>query len=87
MAMMLEAPEMRAPWMALNPKGPHPTTATMEPGPTAANTCEAVQPRPATLTQLQTIPRSAADALVKTGTTHSSNVTISSARPPMCELA
>ncbi len=28
--MIVEAPAMRAPWIALNPSGPHPTTATME---------------------------------------------------------
>src|SRR6202042_1796955 len=87
MAMMVEAPAMRAPCMALNPRGPHPTTATIEPTPTSAKTCDAGQPRPATLTQLQTIPSSTADALVKTGTTHSSKLTISSASPPMCEFA
>ena len=44
---------------------------------------DAVAPRPATATQLHAIPTSVALALVKIGTTHSSNVTISSASPPM----
>ena len=78
---------MRAPWIALRPSGPRPTTATVAPGGIDASACDVVAPSPATVTQLQTMPSSAALALVKIGTTHSSNVTISSARPPMCELA
>ena len=84
--MILDAPAMRAPCTALNPSGPQPTTAAVPPGAIAASVCEVDVPSPATLTQLQTIPSSTAFAFVKTGTTHS-NVTISSARPPMCELA
>src|SRR6185503_18595070 len=87
MAMIVDAPEIFAPCTPLNPSGPHPTTATIEPGSTSANDCDVVAPSPATLTQLQTIPSSGALAFVKTGTTHSSNVTITSASPPMCEFA
>jgi len=75
-AIIFDAPEMRAPCTALNPNGPQPTTATIEPGAMAARVCDVVVPSPATLTQLQTMPRSSAAALVKTGTTHSSNVTM-----------
>ena len=46
----------------------------------------AVAPSPATATQLHAMPTSAAGLVVKIGTTHSSNVTISSAKPPMCEF-
>ena len=53
----------------------------------AGNVGATVAPKPATATQLHTMPRSAAVALVKTGTTHSSKVTISSARPPMWEFS
>jgi len=85
--MIVDAPAILAPCTALSPSGPQPTTATVAPGPIEASTCEVVAPSPATLTQLQTIPRSTASAFVKTGTTHSSNVTINSARPPIWELA
>ncbi len=53
----------------------------------AINACDVVAPRPATLTQLQTIPTSTALAVVKIGTTHSSVVTINSASPPICEFS
>ena len=85
-AMMVDAPAMRAPCTALKPSGPHPTTATVDPGSSVASVPEVVAPRPATLTQLHTMPRSATLALDTTGTTHSSSVTMSSARPPMCEF-
>ena len=85
--MIVEAPEIRAPCTPLSPSGPHPTTATIEPGSTSASACDVVAPRPATATQLHTMPSSTAVAFVKMGTTHSSNVTISSASPPMCEFA
>ena len=85
--MIVDAPEILAPWTPLSPSGPQPTTATIEPGSTSAIDCDVVAPSPATLTQLQTMPRSAAVAFVKMGTTHSSNVTMTSASPPMCEFA
>ena len=85
--MMRAAPERFAPWIALSPSGPQPTTATVEPGSTSATECDVVAPSPATPTQLSTMPNSAAGAVVKTGTVHSSNVTINSASPPMWELA
>ena len=78
---------MRAPCTALRPSGPQPSTATIDAGSTIASPGDAVAPRPATATQLHAIPTSVALALVKIGTTHSSNVTISSARPPMCEFS
>jgi hypothetical protein len=87
MPMIIDAPAMRAPSTALRPSGPQPTTATVAPGAIDASTCEVVAPSPATATQLHTIPRSDARAFVKIGTTHSSKVTIRSARPPICELA
>ena len=70
--MIVDAPEMRAPCTALRPSGPQPTTATVEPGRRMPVPCDVVAPRPATATQLHTMPRSTAGALVKTGTTHSS---------------
>ena len=78
--MMVEAPAMRAPeWRSVPgdriPRQPQSTLCHIRQN----LGCRAAQP--ATLTQLQTIPRSTADALVKTGTTHSSKVTISSASP------
>ncbi len=85
--MMVVAPAIFAPITALRPSGPHPTTATDDPGCTRASVGDVVAPRPATVTQLHTMPRSAAVAFVKIGTTHSSFVTMTSARPPMCELA
>ena len=78
---------MRAPCTALRPKGPQPTMAAVPPGAMDASVCDTDVPRPATLTQLQTMARSTAVAFVNTGTTHSSNVTISSASPPMCEFS
>ncbi len=86
MPMMIDAPPMRAPCTALSPSGPQPTTATADPGASVANVPEVVAPRPATLTQLHTMPRSTLLAFETTGTIHSSHVTISSLRPPMCEL-
>jgi len=70
--MMVPAPAMRAPCTALNPNGPQPTTAAVAPGGRVATPCEVVAPSPATLTQLHTVPRSAALAPVTTGMTHSS---------------
>ena len=35
--MIVDAPEIRAPCMALSPSGPHPTTATVDPGSTSAS--------------------------------------------------
>ena len=52
----------------------------------ATSACAVVAPRPATLVQPQTMPTSAAGFVVKIGTTHSSNATMTSARPPMCEF-
>src|SRR5204862_217733 len=64
-----------------------PTTAAVDPGSITASACVTDAPRPATLTQLQTIPSATASAFVNTGTTHSSNVTITSANPPMWEFS
>jgi hypothetical protein len=85
--MIVDAPASFAPITALRPSGPQPTIATVEADCTGASVGEVVAPSPATATQLHTIPTSAAVAFVKIGTTHSSLVIISSASPPMCELA
>ena len=84
--MIVDAPAMRAPCTAESPIGPQPTTATLEAGSIAVNAWVAVAPSPATLVQPQTMPTSAAGLVVKIGTTHSSNGTMTSARPPMCEF-
>ena len=86
-AMMAEAPAIRAPCTALRPRGPQPTTATVAPGWMVISVCDTVAPKPATLTQLQTISRSTTGAFVKMGTIHSSKVTINSASPPICEFS
>ena len=85
--MIVDAPAIFAPCTALSPSGPQPTTATVDAGSMTAKPCDVVAPRPATLTQLQTIPSSTASAFVKIGTTHSSVVTINSASPPMWEFS
>jgi hypothetical protein len=87
MAMIVDAPAMRAPCTALRPSGPHPTTATADADSTGARLGDVVAPRPATVTQLQTMPSSTVSAFVNIGTIHSSVVTISSASPPMCEFS
>ncbi len=84
--MIVVAPAIRAPWIALKPSGPQPTTATLDAGSICISACAVVAPRPATATQLHAMPTSAAGSFVKIGTTHSSNVTMSSAKPPMWEF-
>ena len=86
MAMIVDAPAIRAPCTALSPSGPQPTTATADPGATTASVPDVVAPSPATLTQLRTIPRSTAVAFVTTGHDPLLGVIINSARPPMCEF-
>ena len=67
MPMIVEAPAMRAPCTALSPSGPQPTTATADPGASVASVPDVVAPRPATLTQLHTMPRSTLLAFDTTG--------------------
>jgi len=64
--------------MALSPSGPQPTTATPAAGSTGARLGDVAAARPATLTQLQTIPSSTVSARVNKGTIHSSGATINS---------
>ena len=54
--MIVEAPAIRAPWTALKPSGPQPSTATIDAGSTIASPGDVVAPRPATATQLHAIP-------------------------------
>jgi hypothetical protein len=73
---MRPAPARRAPWIIQSPSWPHPTTATSEPGTTAAtlNT----EPRPV-VTPQPSRPSSTSDSVVSTGTTWRASTDIISA--------
>ena len=77
--MICAAPWMRAPWTALKPRGPAPSTRTSVPASTGIR--RIANPRPHDITH-DSNESSAAGTLLTMGTVCSSQATIISAKPP-----